>query len=197
VARDRSVARLFIALDPPARVCERLASWARSAAGAEGVFAGRDAIPRMLAPESMHMTMCFLGPRPTADIGPLSDALERCAREVPQLSVGAPLWLPPRRPRALAVEVHDGSGVLGALHESLVAAVAAVCDPAPDPRSRGAGRRFRPHITVARLRPRGGPRERSLAPTPALSFVPQELVLYRSFLHADGASYEALMRVAL
>jgi hypothetical protein len=36
------------------------------------------------------------------------------------------------------------------------------------------------------------PRERTLPPTPALSFVPSELILYRSWLSPDGASYEAI-----
>ncbi|MGA7703861.1 MAG: hypothetical protein WB998_03085, partial [Solirubrobacteraceae bacterium] len=60
-------------------------------------------------------------------------------------------------------------------------------------------RRFRPHVTVARLRSSADRRskgsrgaERTLAPTPALSFVPGELILYRSWLSPEGASYEQL-----
>jgi 2'-5' RNA ligase len=63
-------------------------------------------------------------------------------------------------------------------------------------------RRFHPHITVARMRADGRSRrshgpssergERLLPPTPSLSFTPAELVLYRSWLTPDGASYESL-----
>jgi hypothetical protein len=35
-------------------------------------------------------------------------------------------------------------------------------------------------------------RERVLAPTPALSFTPASVVLYRSWLSPAGAAYEAL-----
>ena len=42
--------------------------------------------------------------------------------EVGELSVGAPLWLPPRRPRNLAVEIHDDpDGGLERLQRELVA----------------------------------------------------------------------------
>jgi 2'-5' RNA ligase len=57
--------------------------------------------------------------------------------------------------------------------------------------------RFRPHVTVARMRQGHAPRERTLAPTPALSFVPRELVLYRSWLSDQGASYEPVAGVPL
>ena len=49
-----------------------------------------------------------------------------CGRVVGELSLGAPLWLPPRRPRALAVEVRDESGALLALKGDVLNALAAV-----------------------------------------------------------------------
>lgn len=189
--RDTAVARLFVAVDLPALARERLAGWAKTALAS--VFAGRTAMPRLIGPEAMHLTVCFLGNRPTSEIGPLGDAVGACRRAVGELSLGAPLWLPPRRPRALAVEVRDESGALRALKEDVLDALAAVseADLAPE------RRRFRPHVTVARLRERARPRERRLAPTPALSFAPESLALYRSFLARDGATYEALASVAL
>jgi 2'-5' RNA ligase len=189
--KDRTTARLFVAVDLPALVRERLAGWAKTAVA--GVFSGRNAMPRLLGPDSMHLTLCFLGNRPTSEIGPLGDAVGACARVVGELSLGAPLWLPPRRPRVLAVEVHDEGGGLQALKDDVLAALAGVCDA--DLASER--RRFRPHVTVARLRERTRPRERELAPTPALSFAPESVALYRSFLAAEGATYEALASVAL
>jgi 2'-5' RNA ligase len=200
--KNTSTARLFIAADLPEHVRERLVSWARAAVGGQGVFARRSAMPRLLAPESMHLTLSFLGERPVAEIDPLAHALDECPREGFELRLGAPLWLPPRRPSVLAVEVSDTTGALRALKEAAVGAVEAVCDPPPpDPSARRRGiprsRRFRPHVTVARVRGRAMPRERALAPTPALGFAPPALVLYRSLLRPEGAAYEALHTIAL
>lgn len=188
---DRALARLFVAVDLPALVRERLAGWAKTALGA--VFAGHSAMPRLIGPDSMHLTLCFLGNRPTSEIRALGDAVGACGRTVGELSLGAPLWLPPRRPRALAVEVRDDDGQLHELKDDVLDALGAVSEA-----DLGAERRrFRPHVTVARLRERTRPRERGLAPTPALSFAPESLALYRSFLARDGARYEALASVAL
>jgi 2'-5' RNA ligase len=190
--KDKGVARLFVAVDLPALVRERLAGWARTALA--GVFPGRNAMPRLIAPEAMHLTLCFLGNRPTSEIEPLGDAVVSCVRAVGELSLGAPLWLPPRRPRALAVEVRDDeTGALRALKQDLLASLVSVSEAELTPERR----RFRPHVTVARLRERARPRERELAPTPALSFAPESLALYRSFLAAEGATYEALASVVL
>jgi 2'-5' RNA ligase len=55
-------------------------------------------------------------------------------------------------------------------------------------------RRFRAHVTVARMREGalGASYARPLEPTPQLSFVPVSMVLYRSWLAPAGATYEAL-----
>jgi 2'-5' RNA ligase len=119
----------------------------------------------------------------------LGDRLTACGGEVGELSVGAPLWLPPRHPRALAVELHDEDHKLARLQADVAEALDEV---APDGHEQGAKRRFRPHVTVARMGRGAAPRERALPPTPALSFVAGELVLYRSWLSPEGASYEAV-----
>lgn len=182
-------ARLFVAVDPPTEVCEELAAWARSAVGELGVIGGKTSSVRVLDPELLHVTLCFLGNRPVEEIATIGEALEECAGGVGELAIGAPVWLPPRRPRALAVEVRDDAdGRLGMLHEALVPALARACGYAEE------HRRFRAHVTLARMRE--GPRERAgdrvLPPTPALSFTPASVVLYRSWLSPAGASYEAL-----
>jgi len=189
--KNEATARLFVAVDLPAIVRERLAGWARTAVA--GVFSGRSTTPRLLGAESMHVTLCFLGNRPLREIEPLGEAVSACARAVGKLSLGAPLWLPPRRPRVLAVEIRDETGGLRVLKDDVVGALAGVCEAELTPEHR----RFRPHVTVARLRERSRPRERELAPTPALSFAPESLALYRSFLASEGATYEALASVGL
>src|SRR4029077_3368190 len=183
-----SSARLFVAVDPPTEVCEELAAWARTAVRGLGVGGGRSSV-RVLDPELLHVTLCFLGSRPVAEIAAIEKALEECALPVGELSIGAPLWLPPRRPRALAVEVRDDpEGGLAALHAALVEALAKACGFQEE------RRRFRAHVTLARMResPRGSGSAGALPVTPALSFVPTSIVLYRSWLSPAGASYEAL-----
>jgi RNA 2',3'-cyclic 3'-phosphodiesterase len=183
------VARLFIAVDPPAGVCEELAAWASNAVQGLGARGGGSALVRVLDPELLHVTLCFLGNRPVAEIAAVGEALAECAQSVGELSIGAPLWLPARRPRALAAEVCDSAEEgLATLHGALIQALAGACGYEEE---RG---RFRAHVTLARMRevPRGSRGEHVLPATPALSFTPASIVLYRSWLSPAGASYEAL-----
>jgi len=207
-------ARLFVAVDPPLEVCDELAAWARAAlAGLRADAAATRDSPapgaiRLLRPETMHVTLCFLGARPVDQIDLVAAALQACAAPRLRVDLGAPLWLPPRRPRSLALEVGDRAGELARLAAKVSDAIAATIDWRPD------RRRFRGHLTVARLGRGGARRARRsrvgrrgaggaesaapatdaspLAPTPQLSFDVRELVLYRSLLSREGARYEAL-----
>jgi 2'-5' RNA ligase len=205
-----------VAVDPPAEVCAELAAWARAALG--GVGAGdpdrrerrSPAKVRVLGAETMHVTLCFLGGRPIGEVETIAAALAAPPAQSVELHVGAPLWLPPRRPRALALELHDRTGALTEMHASVRDALAGVIDWQPE------RRRFRPHVTVARIGRGGDRRARAagrrrgrsgddgapshdlvLAPSPQLSFAVGELVLYRSLLSREGARYEAIATRAL
>ena len=108
------------------------------------------------------------------------------------LALGAPLWLPRRRPHALAVAVDDGDGALGALQRTLALALAG------GGWLRAEQRPFLPHVTVARVRRGGDPRalaRRPLDGPPAAPFTGAAVTLYRSRLGGGGARYEALARV--
>jgi 2'-5' RNA ligase len=210
-----ATARLFVAIDPPPAMCEALAAWAREAlAGpAPAARVPRPEAVRLLRPDLMHLTVCFLGSRPVGEIEALCAALARCAGESFELALGAPLWLPPRRPHALAIAIGDAGGGLARLHERAVGELAGASSWEPE------RRRLRPHVTVARMRagasPRGARRagrgrggleggERgpagagpTLPATPAGTFTATALRLYRSHLSAEGASYEELAECAL
>ncbi|HXA54584.1 MAG TPA: hypothetical protein VNV37_06895, partial [Solirubrobacteraceae bacterium] len=154
-------ARLFAALDLPFAIRAQLAGWARTAAAsvragarasAETTHTQLTPAPgeretharmrprpptargqlRLLEPDTLHVTLCFLGNRPVGEIEALGGALaEACAEAPPvgSLALGAPLWLPPRHPRALAVELHDTPDhALAELQAAIAAALAAVCD---------------------------------------------------------------------
>lgn len=154
--RTRS-ARLFVAVDPPERVAERLQAWARAAAvplkrGHGGSWQG----VRVLDAHLLHATVLFLGERPLEQVPRLGEQLQACVRPPVELSVGAPLWLPPRRPRALAVELHDRDGALTRIHSEIETRLQPATPPTEagtDQPRRGRPRGFHPHITVARLRP--------------------------------------------
>jgi 2'-5' RNA ligase len=163
---------------------------------------------RLLDAQSLHLTLCFLGNRPVGEIETLAHVLATCTEHACELTVGAPLWLPPRRPHALAVEIHDSDGQLQRVQERVTEGLRGASTWLPE------RRRFQAHVTLARVR--GGalgarrsrersvdgaverPRlrrvslEQALPATPLLGFAAETIVLYRSWLTSDGASYEAL-----
>lgn len=137
-----------MAVDVPAEVRESLAAWAREATTQGGAV-------RVLSPSLLHLTLAFLGERPSREIDLIADLALGCAQPAASLSLAGPVWLPPRRPRALAVEIADPTGALHDLQRSVVQALVAGAGHELE------GRRFRPHLTVAR---RGsGPAGRGLA----------------------------------
>ena len=176
--------RLFLAAELPQDARDELAHWTRGAVG-------RGEQPRRLGTDTLHLTLAFLGEQPPSAVAPIAATLGASAEllaAVDELHVGAPAWLPPRRPRVLAVEIRDPTGALGRLRDALVADLAASLgwDPGRE--------RFRPHVTVARMRA-GSQRARELPPTPPLRFAPTAATLFRSSLEPDGARYEALASV--
>ena len=194
-----ATARLFVAVDPPQSVRDQLLAWAQGAATRLSAQRPKGALGelRVLESAALHVTLCFLGSRPVGEIETIGSALLECDGDVGELEVGAPLWLPPRRPRALAVEVHDRGGELTRLQASATRAL-----------TRATGweaerRRFKAHLTVARTRGRPSSRraaataEPALPATPQVGFTPAAMILYRSWLSRAGASYEPLATYSL
>jgi 2'-5' RNA ligase len=183
VSPDRG--RLFVAASLPGDVRAELLRWSRAA------LSGRGPGVRRLAVETLHLTLCFLGDQALSGIAELAAVLGGAAEAVAavgELSLGAPVWLPPRRPRALAVEIGDPEGALRSLQALLSSDIAATIAWEPPTQ------RFRPHVTVARMAP-GSERAGELLPTPQLQFACEKVVLLRSHLERDGAWYEELASV--
>ena len=177
-------ARLFAALDLPAPVRDALGAFGRAAAADDFAL-------RAVRDDALHVTLAFLGHRALDDIDPARDAVREVAAPVPDLALGDALWLAPRRPHVLTVEVADATGALLALQERVVAALVEAVGYEPD------RRRFRPHVTVARVRRGAAPRQRGLPDAPSASFAGEVVTLYRSWLGGGPARYEALERVPL
>lgn len=172
--------RLFVAAEVPGEVAARLAAWTP-----------RDPALRAVAVEALHLTLAFLGERSAAEAEAAGRALEGAARPVAALALGPARWLPPRRPRALAVEVIDGSGALKRLRGDVVGALTAAIGFEPERRA------FLPHVTVARVRRGARVRPLRLAPPGGEPFAATALTLFRSRLSPQGARYEALVRLRL
>ena len=171
--------RLFVALELPDLVRSELARW-------------RDSVlVPALAPvssESMHLTLCFLGSVPAAEVVAIGDACASALadeRPVP-LRVGSVAWLPRRRPQVLSVAIDDPSGELASRQAALSGALAAGGWYRPESRPCLA------HVTVARVRRGERMRAGQLVRPPELGFSASRVTLFRSRLGAGGARYAAL-----
>jgi 2'-5' RNA ligase len=150
---------------------------------------------RLIDRRYLHVTLCFLGWRDVAEVGEIAAV---CRSAVPpdgfRLSLGQGLWLPPRRPRVVAVELADLNGGLARLQAAAAAALAERGFYEPESRP------YLGHVTVARVGAGSrGPRVRPapLAAPEAMEFDAAAVTLYRSRLERRGARYEALETMPL
>jgi 2'-5' RNA ligase len=184
-------ARLFVALDLPEETREGLVAW--------GEEALRDPALRPVAPESLHITLAFLGNRPEEEIEEIAAVVEESSAPAPWVELRDPEQRPPRgRARLFALPaIAPGAEALQAgLEQRLVEA--GFYEPEKRP--------FWPHLTVARVRPeaRGSRRPAVVCEPPGP--IPEELAeprisvrmrLYRSVLQPSGARYVPLAQVQL
>ncbi|HYB28500.1 MAG TPA: RNA 2',3'-cyclic phosphodiesterase [Solirubrobacteraceae bacterium] len=178
-------ARLFVALELPDDARAALAEWRTSAlSGIAGL--------RLVRPEDLHATLCFLGSRPAREIEQIGAACGVVAGEPPAESAfGDPVWLPRRRPRVLAVSLEDPEGRLARVQATLSEALVAGGWYAPESRP------FLAHVTVARVAKDARIRAPELVAPPAIPIRCSLVTLYRSRLSPAGARYEALTVVEL
>jgi 2'-5' RNA ligase len=184
-------ARLFVALDLPDAIREGVVAWGRR----ELV----DPALRVVPPESLHITLAFLGYLPEKEIERLGEIVAGLGSPAPGIQLRGPVARPSeRRPRLFALPV-DSPGAVelqAELEEELVAA--RLYEPEK--------RAFWPHVTVARVRPegRGSKRPRDVRRRPG--GLPKDLLqptravrtrLYRSELKPSGAEYRPLAQVEL
>lgn len=176
--------RLFVALDPPAEIAsalERTLAKARSFAPDE----------KWSRPDSLHLTLSFLGHLPAETLDPIRAALEAASAESEPFSLrlrGAGFFGRGTRGRVLWLGAEGGRALLS-LQTTIVRELAVVGHREDRP--------FRPHLTLARSRDPSGSRllaeaGRALASVDLGSFLVQEFVLYRSELGPDGSHYTPL-----
>jgi 2'-5' RNA ligase len=141
---------------------------------------------RWTGPESWHVTLAFLGEVSETVVPELSTRLERAARRHPaqELAISGTGTFPgPSRAQVVWAGLRADLPALGALAASVAAGARRAGAPTPDE-----GRRFRPHITLARLRAPGDVRplltELGGLATPPWTATGIELI--RSHLPAPG-----------
>jgi 2'-5' RNA ligase len=184
-------ARLFVALDLPEEIREGLVAWGKEAL--------TDPALRPVAPESLHVTLAFLGYRPEREIEQIAVVVRESAAPAPWVELRDPEQRPPRgRARLYALPaISPGAEALQAGLEQRLAE-AGFYEPEKRP--------FWPHVTVARVRPeaRGSRRPAVVSEPPGP--IPEELAeprisvrmtLYRSVLQPSGARYVPLAQVQL
>lgn len=184
-------ARLFVALDLPDELREGVAAWGREALG--------DPALRPVAPESLHITLAFLGQRPEEEIEAIAAVVGENAGPAPWVELRDPEPRPPRgRARLYALPA------LSPGTEALQAGVAQGL--AAEGFYKSERRPFWPHVTVARVRPGGrGSRRPAVVSDPPGKLpeglsgarVCRRMTLYRSELQPTGARYVPLAQVQL
>lgn len=177
--------RLFVALELPEAVVTTLVRWRDEVIGREG---GLRAVP----PASLHVTLCFLGWRFAHE---LDDIVAACGAvgslPAASLTVDGAIWLPPRRPHVLAVDLGDEDGRLAAVQRALSEALAAGEWYAPETRP------FLAHVTVARVARGARVRPRELTAPSVPPFPGTHVTVFRSRLSPAGARYERLASIEL
>ena len=186
--------RLFIAVELPANVRQRLAGVADELRGM-----GLERL-RWVRPENIHITLKFLGETPAERQAEIEDALRAAAEGVAahELTLGELGKFGGRQnPRVLWVDVRGDVDALKALHKRVDARIAPLGFPADE-------RPFAAHLTLARVpqdlakkvaRPLAEAIEAVKVPDPPIPV--REVVLMRSELRREGPVYTRLCGVEL
>jgi 2'-5' RNA ligase len=165
--------RLFIAIDLPADLRERLAALSNGFPGA-----------RWVAPENLHLTLRFIGEADGAQAQDIDAALTGLRVEsFPVTLAGLGRFGNGTKLRALWVGVEVNPAL-----EHLQAKVEQALRRAGLPPE---GRKFKPHVTLARFKAGSNARLRDYLEAHALfraeAFEVRNIVLYSSFLSPNGA----------
>ena len=176
--------RLFVAISPPPTARRELET---------AVAPLRPARPdlRWTSPQSWHVTLAFLGEVDDAVLEQLTVRLERAAGRHPGLvmsAAGAGAFPAAPRARVLWTGLQADLGALRAIAASVAAGARRAGAPPPDE-----GRRFRPHITLARSREPADvrPLTTELADYSGTAWTADRVHLIRSHLHPQPR-YESI-----
>ncbi len=175
--------RLFVAITPPAAVLKDLE--VRIAP----LRAQRPGL-RWAGPEAWHLTLAFLGEVSEKNAAALGPRLERAAHRHPTLSLSlgpGGAFPAPARARVLWAGIEGDRTALTALARSVAAGARRAGAPPPDE-----GRKFRPHVTLARCKEPADvrPLVASMAGYSGARWDAAEIHLIRSYLGDGPPRYE-------
>ncbi len=183
--------RSFVAVDVPASIRQGLATL-------QARLRESGADVKWVRPESVHLTLKFLGEIRLEAVADIREALGKVIRRHEPFSVkvrGVGCFPRMNQPRVVWVGLCGDGGRLISLQREVESAMEMLGFP---PEERG----FRPHLTLGRVRsPKG--RERLAGLVQALQeaevgeFQVRSLVQYQSELHPSGARYTPLWEVLL
>jgi 2'-5' RNA ligase len=194
VAKERPKsprARLFVALDLTDELREGIVAWGREALA--------DPALRPVAPESLHITLAFLGHRPEEEVERIAGVVGESAGPAPWVELREPEQRPSRgraRVYALPAISPGAEGLQAGLSQRLEEGGFYE----PEKRS------FWPHVTVARVRSEArGSRRPAVVSEPPRKLperllearICRRMTLYRSELKPTGAEYVPLAHVEL
>lgn len=192
--------RIFVALDIDDAIRGRLEQFLEGVRG----FAPE---ARWVRPESMHVTLKFVGEKPSEEVEKIRQALGAIRASAIEISFRGYGFFPTAKaPRVFWVGIAAGPD-LSTLAKSVDEATAALGVPKEE-------HQFSPHLTLARRGGSGAPRWRKgdganpvfqrlqerLAAMPALEFgtmTAREFFLYQSQLMQGGAKYTKIARFGL
>jgi 2'-5' RNA ligase len=184
-------ARLFIALDLPEELRDGIVAWGRRDLD--------DPALRVVSPESLHVTLAFLGYRPEREIMRLGEIVAGLETPAPSIELGDPAAKPSRNRARLFALPADSPGAI-ALQAELQEKLVAQRLYKPEKRP------FWPHVTVARVKSEGRGSKRPKRVLKQPGGLPQVLLqpascvrvtLYRSEIQPQGARYTPLAQVEL
>lgn len=182
---------MFVALDLPDEIRDGLAAW--------GAVELIDPALRVVRPESLHVTLAFLGHREAAEAAAIADVVRGIGAPQALTKLEDPIPLPRRRRASLFALPAPSPATADLQHGLVDKLVAAGLYEAEE-------RDFWPHVTVARVKPEGRGSRRPAAVTRRPGDLPNGLkkpfyavrvVLYRSELQPGGARYVPLAQVEL
>ncbi|MGQ9628137.1 MAG: RNA 2',3'-cyclic phosphodiesterase [Anaerolineae bacterium] len=156
---------------------------------------------RWVQPESIHLTLKFLGEVPAVKMESIRQALERAVGSVAPFSLscgGLGCFPNPKRPRVIWVGVEEKTGRLSWMQQAVEAALSPLG-------YRPEARPFHPHLTLGRVQSRVGAadlrRMSELMASVKVGHIGEMearyISLMRSDLHPEGAIYTQLAQVNL